>query len=117
MMVYRVGIVLPLLLMVLNSFSQGGWDIDFIPIDSLSTDDVGRDVKIDFTKNSTIQDSVTQHLMFFISREDTGSVTLDNQTIKFVEKRSIHLDWGFYDEQYLESLNFSGNQIFESIIP
>jgi len=93
------------------SFAQGGWDIDYITIDSLSITEIGRDVKIDFKNTSSSIDKGKPNFMYFISKQDTGSLELDGEIIEFVEQRNIHLDWGFYDEQFLESVNYSDNKI------
>lgn len=103
--------IICLLQMSFYSFAQGGWDIDYITIDSLSIKEIGRDVKIDFKNTSYPIGSGNPDFMYFISKQDTGSLELDGEIIEFVEQRIIHLDWGFYDEQFLESVNYSDNEI------
>ena len=57
--------------------------------------------------------------MNFIALEDSVTILLDGQEIELKEKRNIHLDWGFYDEQFLECLDFSKYgvlRIYHSVI-
>jgi len=101
------------------SLAQGGWDIGYKTIDSIGLDDIGKDVKIDFIKKSDISKITSEFLMNFITIGDTSTVNLDGEIIELVEKRNIHLDWGFYDEQFLECSNYTKNQtlrVYHTII-
>jgi len=101
------------------SFSQGGWNIGYISIDSIGQDLIGRDVKLDFRKESDANKSIPNYLMRFIAQEDSATLVLDGKKIKLKEKRNIHLDWGFYDEQFLECVNFtksSSLRIYHSVL-
>jgi len=110
-----------MLLFILGNhcFSQGGWDIGFLPIDSIDQDVVGNDVKLDFKNQSDTTKTIPKFLMNFIGLEDSVTILLDGKKIEFKEKRNIHLDWGFYDEQFLECTNYRNNEtirIYHSVI-
>jgi len=100
-------------------FSQGGWDIGYVSIDSIGQELIGRDVKLDFRKQSDITHSVPGFLMGYIAIQDSVSLLLDGQEIVLIERRNIHADWGFYDEQFLECIDFSKSEflrIYHSVI-
>ncbi|MCE7991646.1 MAG: hypothetical protein HEP71_06690 [Roseivirga sp.] len=99
------------LLIPFSSLAQGGWDIGYIPIDSIKPTDIGKDIKLDFRAASDTTSRVPDFLINFVGKEDTATIMLDNKEIELVEKREIHVDWGFYDEQYLECLNYSHNRV------
>ncbi|MDX2360812.1 MAG: hypothetical protein QNK23_08405 [Crocinitomicaceae bacterium] len=96
-----------------NSYGQGGWDIGYIQADSVSLSDIGKDVKLDFKrlKNNSFH--------WNLSTQDTATLLINEEEIELVEIRIIHLDWGFYHEQYLECQNYSINQtlrIYHTVI-
>jgi len=115
----NISFVILLLLSSNNCFSQGGWNIGYVPIDSINQDLIGRDIKLDFRKESNTTKTTLKPLMNFIALEDAVTILLDGKKIELKEKRNIHLDWGFYDEQFLECLDFSKNKsmrIYHSLI-
>ncbi|MEM6299534.1 MAG: hypothetical protein AAF740_12675 [Bacteroidota bacterium] len=90
--------------------AQGGWDISYIPIDSINQSIIGKDVKLDFRGESDESEVIPKFLMGFISKEDSVKLSIKGRECVFREKREIYDDQGFYDEQYLECLNFNSNQ-------
>ena len=92
-------------------FSQGGWNIGYIAIDMVSQDLIGEDVKLDFRSRYDSINTIPEFLMNFIAKEDSVTILLDGKEVELKEKRNIHSDWGFYDEQYLEYSNFNKSEI------
>ena len=90
--------------------AQGGWDIGYIFQDSISASEIELEVKVDFISRDR-KLSQSKHPINFLSKEDTSLIVLcGNDTLRFVEKRNIHSDWGFYNEQYLESANYLNDE-------
>lgn len=81
-----------------SCFSQGGWDIGYIAIDSVDQDEIGKDIKLDFRNEYDTNTTVHRFLMRFIAQEDSVTIMLDGKKIELIESRNIHVDWGFYDE-------------------
>lgn len=105
-------ILLIFLFLIGNScFSQGGWDIGYISIDSVNQDVIGIDVKLDFRNESDTVKTIPKFLMNFIGIEDSARIFIDSQEFELKEKRNIHADWGFYDEQFLECSGFNKSEI------
>tara|TARA_R110000850_G_scaffold185386_2_gene311100 strand:+ start:256 stop:774 length:519 start_codon:yes stop_codon:yes gene_type:complete len=99
--------------------SQGGWDIEYLSIDSVDRNIIGKDVKLDLRSKSDGTKNIPAFLMNFIGLEDSVTILLGGKEIVLKEKRNIHIDWGFYDEQFLECANFSSNEtirIYHSVI-
>ncbi|WP_415376678.1 hypothetical protein [Patiriisocius sp. Uisw_017] len=115
----NISLIIFLLLIGNYCFSQGGWNIGYVSIDSISQNLIGRDVKLDFRKESDTTNSIPSFLMNFIAIEDSTSLLLDGEEIVLTEKRNIHSDWGFYDEQFLECIDFNKSEslrIYHSVI-
>ena len=93
-----------------HSYGQGGWDIGYIYIDSLNSSGIGKDVKLDFIGELN-SDASALSFRGFISNEDTITLVVDEEEIELIEKRNIQVDWGFYDELYLECTGYSSNQL------
>lgn len=111
--------IISLLLIGNYCFSQGGWNIGYVAVDSIRQDLIGKDVKLDFRNESDTTKSIPSFLMNFIASEDSAAILLDGKKIELKERRNIHLDWGFYDEQFLECENFTKGEslrIYHSVI-
>ncbi len=100
-------------------YSQGGWDIGYVAIDKIDQGLIGKDVKLDFKNQKDSLDTIPRFLMNFIAIEDSVKIFLAGEEIELREKRNIHCDWGFYNEQYLEYSNFNKSEmtrIYHTII-
>jgi hypothetical protein len=85
-------------------YAQGGWDIGYKKSESITIQDTGRHVKMDFKSLKKTNPNI---LINLLSREDTSILILcNNDTLKVIEKREIYIDWGYYEEQYLESSDY-----------
>ena len=94
-----------------NCLGQGGWDIGYISVDSLGKQDIGRDLKIDFRNESDTSNTIPSFIMNLVAIEDTVTIHVKGEKMTFIEHRNIHLDWGFYDEQFLECPNAPNNKV------
>ena len=92
------GILFLLLVVTICCKAQGGWDIAYIHIDSLDMKIIGKDIKLDFKSDHTINEKPHRNLMTLIGIEDTITISLNNKEVKLIEIREIYADWGFYDE-------------------
>ena len=94
-----------------NCSGQGGWNIGYISVDSLGKQDISRDLKIDFRSESDTLNTIPSFIMNLVAIEDTVTLYMDGEKVTFIEQRNIHLDWGFYDEQFLECPNAPHNKV------
>lgn len=101
------------------ALGQGGWDIGYVSIDSIDQQHIGKDIKLDFRAQSDTATSVPRFLMGFIGKEDTAKISIDDRIVKLIEVRDIHVDWGFYDQQFLECRDYGRNmvlRVYHSVI-
>ena len=108
-----------LLFLPRDTFGQGGWDIGYIPVDSISVKQIGKDLKLDFRAACDTTTKIPKFLMGFIGKQDTIKISIDNEIIELIERRAIYDDWGFYNEQFLESPDYGPYQVlrvYHSII-
>lgn len=89
-------------------FSQGGWNLRYISTASLNGSFIGKEIRIDF-KASDFDTSSKEPDVFNIRRllakEDTVSLTINNEVMQFAEQWRIYVDHGVLHEQYLEAVN------------
>jgi len=98
--------IITILLLYFNIYSlhsQSAWDIGYIFTESISDNDIGREVKLDFYSSDSLI-NLNVHPINFLKHQDSATLILcDKDTLEFVEKRKIFGDWGLFREQYLES--------------
>jgi hypothetical protein len=95
-----------LVLLTFIGHAQGGWNIGYLPVDSISKNHIGRVVRPDFkTKNPWLNAAGQRGIRSYVGTTDTGIVTIDTTTLMLAERRKIYADHGSYSEQYLECLN------------
>lgn len=75
---------------------QGGSDIKYIKVADLDDKFLDQDVRIDFKSKQT--DS--RHVM-----RDTMTLEIDAEKLTIAEKRKRGVDYWYYDDQYLESID------------
>ncbi|QTY26815.1 hypothetical protein [Flavobacterium sp. CS20] len=108
-------IVLILFLMIsaTSVFSQGAWDIKYIPLDSLSPELIGKEVRIDFKTSvtDTLQGEVKAlDIRKLLSKKDTVSLVLGGELVKFKESWKLYVDHGALREQTLERVETTGDE-------
>ncbi|WP_375559981.1 hypothetical protein ACE193_20025 [Bernardetia sp. OM2101] len=93
------------------SLAQGGWNIDYFPIqhlDSMYNFFKGKEIKLDFRRN--LEDTVkiianSRNSIMPISYNDTVSIRIFDSTNIFVEKWELYVDQGYFKKQYLKGIN------------
>jgi hypothetical protein len=92
---------------------QGGWNIGYLKVDSISKDHIGKRVRIDFKSSYawTSPDRL-RHIRSYVGTKDTGSITIDTTLLIIVERRKIYVDYGDYNDQYLECINCKHESVF-----
>jgi len=90
-------------------FSQGGWNLEYISSASLNSSFIGKEIRIDF--KASYFDSLSKEPDVFnirrlLAKEDTVSLTINNEVMQFVEQWRIYVDHGVLNEQYLEAVNY-----------
>jgi hypothetical protein len=89
--------------------AQGTWSIDYIPIDSLNSSFLGKEVRLDF--KSSVSDTLyreysvfgklnTRHLL--LSKKDTISIDISEERLLFKENWVIYADGASLDDQTIE---------------
>lgn len=100
---------------VFAASSQGSWDIGYIEIDSITTKDITRLVKIDFRHNHTGEmHGKNRSVRHFVDTRDTGQVVIEKDTVDLIERRKIYTDHGSYGDQYLECPDYASNQLLRA---
>jgi hypothetical protein len=100
----RFTLTITLTIISLCSFGQGGADIRYINITDIDENLLNRDVRIDFKSNRTTSSKRIA---------DTVVLKLDNRNIVFIEKRKRGVDYWYYNDQYLESLDQGAKNIIK----
>jgi len=87
-------------------YSQGAWDIKYMPISSITKSLIGKEVRIDFKafSNDTISKVVNVfEIRKLLSTNDTINLKIDSTKIIFVESWKIYVDDGSLKNQILLS--------------
>ncbi|UZR99283.1 hypothetical protein [Chondrinema litorale] len=98
------------------AFSQGGWDIVYIPIDSIDSTYLLKEIRIDFKSNEN--DTVYNYhgpIVLLISGRDTINLNIDGEAISFIEEWKIYDDEALLREQYLISTHPDDQQKYIEI--
>ncbi|MEK7224538.1 MAG: hypothetical protein AAB221_02510 [Bacteroidota bacterium] len=103
------------------AFSQGAWDIDYLPIDSVSSKDIGKEFRLDLKTNNPIKqfNSIRARLSMF----DTGFIYINDTSVELRENWKIYVDHGVCSEQFLVSVKeispgiklYLGNSVIKDI--
>lgn len=96
-------------------FSQGGWNIGYVDIDSIDNEDIGRIVKVDFVHDWQDKIKPSKEGIFkyrrYILTKDTCELDFGDEKIQFVEHRKIYPDQGLFRHQFIESINTKQYQV------
>jgi len=88
-------------------YSQGAWDIRYIPFDSLNTSFIGQEIRIDFraTEIDTLQGEVRIFdVRRLLSKRDSICLTIEGNKVLFIENWVLYPDHGLVREQNLVSV-------------
>lgn len=89
-------------------FSQGAWNLKYVPVDSVNNSFINKKIRLDFkkTKDDTINGKVSVFdIRRLLSRQDTVSLNIKGQLYNFIENWKIYDDHGVLSEQTLVSIN------------
>lgn len=101
-----------LLFYCLPIYSQGSWNIGYIGIDEVDNELLGKTVSLDLTnKTSLIPSSSKIAIRRILNRIDTCEIEIDGSSYQFLERRSIYVDHGAFNDQYLESIPGDSKQV------
>lgn len=109
----EIVLVLFLMISATSVFSQGAWDLKYIPLDSLSPELIGKEVRIDFKTSvtDTLQGEVKAlDIRKLLSKKDTVSLVLGGELVKFKESWKLYVDHGALREQTLERVGTTGDE-------
>jgi hypothetical protein len=90
-----------------KSFSQGGVNIKFVPIDSIDARYIGQKIKIDF-RPAQLYGSRFHKLS---PRHDTIRITINDKKIDLIEAHGIGADYWYFEKEYLKSYNYQNGKI------
>ena len=102
-------ILFTFLILSFNSFifAQGGWNIGYLKVENINKNDIGKTFRIDF-KSDKIKEK-DPFIRSYFSTKDSNFLFIDNNKIKFIEERKIHVDSGYYNDQFLICKIFASN--------
>jgi len=93
-----------------NAHGQGGWNIKYLPVDSINESLLGREVRIDFKSNPSdrIKGRVI-NIRKMLANRDTVNIEIAGHLMQFVENWKIYIDLGSFADQTLESVKDKNN--------
>ena len=89
-------------------FSQGGVDVNYIPIDSININYIGQKIKIDF-KSTHLKEYLIQKARI----RDTVKITINEKQIDLIEVKGTGVDYWYFDKEYLISYNYQQGLILK----
>lgn len=90
------------------SFAQGGWDLAYIPTDSIDKNLAGKEVRFDFKSSSsdTISGTVsTLKIRGLLSKKDTVNLKIDGEVKVYIEEWKYYVDHGILSDQNLKGID------------
>ena len=97
------------------SFAQGAWNINYIPTRSIDSTYIGKEVRLDFKRNSsdTISGIVKSlDIRGLLSTKDTIKLEIGKDSMRFVEVWKIYVDHGVVSEQFLQCLEEGQSEVW-----
>ena len=93
-----------------NCFTQGDWNIGYVEIDSLSSEYLNTQIKLDFKHDwLKIKKPEKRSVRHYITPEDTTYLLINNGKTVIIERRAIYVDHGLFNDQFLEIENHNKN--------
>ena len=115
-------IVLVLLTILLSqkSNSQGGWDINYLPINVVDESYIGREIRVDFRQSlgDILNDNTVSKLKIreLLYRQDSITLKIRDVEMVFTEKWLLYPDQGLMRDQYLVSETLPTRRITKVIL-
>ncbi len=108
-------------LMLFNfAFSQGGWDIKYIPAIMIDKSLIGKEIRIDFkdsTNDSLFGSKISKlKIRDLLSSESKINLFIFKKTLTFKENWNFYVDQGFLKDQLLVSTSNPYNKISQIYI-
>jgi hypothetical protein len=94
-----------------NGFGQGGWNMKYLPLDSLHESFTGKELRIDFKSKGMREVKYPErNIRRIFYKLDTVTLNLSDQAIRFAENWKIHPDHGVLSDQTLQSVSGSDGE-------
>lgn len=91
-------------------YSQGAWNMQYYPLDSLNDAFEGKEIRVDLKKSDLdVYDSEVNIRRHF-NTNDSAYVTIDNKSKLLIERWKIYVDHGVLSDQYLECTDMSSKK-------
>src|SRR5688572_10501900 len=87
-----------------NLIAQGGWDLNYIPINSLNSNHIGQEIRIDFKTSDLDTLTGTINIRSLLFYTDTTLLFVNYDPVPFQEVWRIYVDHGILREQILEGV-------------
>jgi hypothetical protein len=100
-------LLLTFLLFSSNIFSQGGVNVNYIPVDSINTRYIGQKCKIDFKSKKT------KEYIQKIRIPDTVNIVLNNRQIDLIEVKGTGTDYWYFSKESLKSYNYQHGHLLK----
>jgi hypothetical protein len=99
----------------LQSYSQGAWNIKYVPTSAVDSTFIGKEIRLDFKRNNT--DTITGPVKSLpvrklLSTTDTVKLEIGKDSMSFVEVWKIYPDHGVVSEQYLQCLEAGQSEVW-----
>lgn len=99
------------------SYAQGGWDLAYVPVDSIQSNWIGKEIRLDFKSSSS--DNISGDVSSFkirnlLSKRDTVTLVVNGKEAKYIENWELHVDHGILSDQSLSEISekYLINEIF-----
>src|SRR5262245_34731946 len=97
------------------SHAQGAWNINYLPVKSIDSTFIGKEVRLDFRRNSS--DTLTGPIKPFearklLSTSDTVKLEIGKDSMRFVETWKIYVDHGVVSEQFLQCIEEGQSEVW-----
>ncbi|PKG42584.1 hypothetical protein [Psychroflexus sp. MES1-P1E] len=90
-----------------SCFSQGSWNIGYVEIDSLNSDYLNTQIKLDFKHDwLKIKKPEKRSVRHYVTPQDTAYLLINNGKTVLIERRAIYVDHGSFNDQFLEIENY-----------
>ena len=97
-------------IIAINGFSQGSWNIGYVEIDSLDSDYLNTQIKLDFKHDwMKIEKPKKRSVRHYVSPKDTAYILINNGKTVLIERRAIYVDHGSFNDLFLEIVNYEND--------
>jgi hypothetical protein len=92
-----------------NGYSQGAWDIAYLPMNRITKNIIDKEIRVDFKLNNadTIKDVNKLNIRALLFKKDTTALIVNGTSRAFVENWKIYADNGVLSSQTLMAVDNS----------